>query len=118
MNPYFWLKNPKANFLKNPVTVSFAKAGGYEIDLDFWLKNPKANFLKNPVFISFCNTEGYETDLDFWPKNPKAKTKPTCPELACPERSRMGRTYFQNGKNECKLLLHNELRTKSYEFTP
>jgi hypothetical protein len=42
----------------------------------FWPKNPKANFLKNMVFVSSCNTECYETDLDFSLNNPKAKTNP------------------------------------------
>jgi hypothetical protein len=28
----------------------------------FWLKNPKANFLKNLVFVSSCKLEDYEND--------------------------------------------------------
>jgi hypothetical protein len=76
MNPYFWPKNPKANFPKNQVFVSSCKIEGYETNLDFSLKNPKANFLKNRVTVNSCNTECYETNLDFWPKNPKANSKP------------------------------------------
>jgi hypothetical protein len=76
MNPYFWLKNPKANFFKNWVTVSSCNTECYEADLDFLLKNPKANFFRNWVTVSSCNTEVYEADLGFSLKNPKAKTKP------------------------------------------
>jgi hypothetical protein len=52
-----------------------------KMDIDCWPKNPKANFLRDWVTVSSAYAESYETDLDFWLKNPKAKTKPNKPNF-------------------------------------
>jgi hypothetical protein len=44
MTPYFWPKNPKANYFAKALNVSCGKLKVYETDLDFSLKNAKANF--------------------------------------------------------------------------
>ncbi len=51
-----------------------------EMNPHFWPKNPKANFLGNRANISSCKSEDYGTDPDFWLKNPKAKTNPIKPK--------------------------------------
>jgi len=50
----------KPNLQENQVNANSVLAKGYEADIVFWPKNPKANFRKAKMNISYAITKHYE----------------------------------------------------------
>ena len=88
----------KPNLLKAQMNLTSVKTMNYE---QITMNNPnekqtqnKANLLAALINVSSAKTTNYEQITMNNANEKQTQTNPTCSELACPERSRRGRIYF------------------------